>query len=1275
MLKKSMLCLALMMGIVTIGLAQVSTNNKILEQAARGYRILEDDGYTRALSMAKQKGWPLVITGKNGAKAVLVGVDAFNYPKYYITNNNTIAAATTRANQLWPGGASGLNLSGSSDYLANKMGIWDGGRPLDAHVELTGRIVQKEAATVAYDDHATHTTGTLMASGVNPYAKGMSFGLKSIIAYDFKNDISEMALEAPGLLISNHSYSIIAGWNYNDTKSRWEFYGRPNENRDYKFGYYSIDAQALDSITYYAPNYLIVKSAGNNRTSNGPPVDSPYYRYDASNQMVLAGKRPAGISNNDSYGSIPWDCNAKNILTIGAVQGLPNGYSRPSDVVMANFSSWGPTDDGRIKPDLVADGVNVLSSIATSNKSYASYSGTSMASPNAAGSLFLLQEYYSKLKSSSSAFMRSATLKGLAIHTTEAAGTNPGPNYMFGWGLLNVEKAAAVMTAAIGSNNAATSTHLLYEKSLDNNSSSSFTIPVVSSGNGPLKATISWTDVAGPVETVMSDTTKRLVNDLDLRITQGSRTYMPWTLNPTNPGAAAVPGDNRTDNIERIDIDSTVPGRTYTITVTHKGSLVNGGQAYTLLVSGAGGTAYCASTPTSNAGSRIDSVSFSSIHYANPGTATTYTDNTKLTANIEPLQNIPIYVKVGSADASAASKIVKVFIDYNNNGSFADSGELVAVSSVLSNGSVFQATVSTPNTLVVGNFYMMRIVEEETTDTSVVTPCSNPGYVRGETQDYRLRAVPPSIDIAAAGIATPAALECPDNPKYFTVTLKNNGTAAQTNIPVQVVVKNSGGTTVATLTDTLKRNLASLSSDNFTLQTPVSSMAPGTYSITATASLPGDQLPANNTITTSITISSSPAGPAATAELCSSTVFLKATNPQQGANYLWYTSATTASPFATGASTNTATITSDKTYYAGTDADVFIGPTTKMAYDSGGYNNFSGNLIKFNNSVPVILKSVRLYTSNPGTIKFTVANLGSADLTNRTYTYTILATTTLNVSSSNPVIQPATSGEVKGNDPKDTGAVYFLNLPVTQTGDHILITECDAGGATIFRNNNIAGSNTYPKGIPGIMTITGNTLDVFPQSGQPSSAYYYFLYNLNVTTGACMSARTAVVATSPIAPVITQVGDSLVSSVGGNLQWYVDGQAISGANGQKYKPVNSGAYTVSITDGIGCMKTSNPFQVAVTAIPPEVLAREIKLSVSPNPNDGRFNLSFEVNTKADLGIAVFNAAGQQVYLRSYPGFSGKFSSQIDLGQLSAEFYILKIQHDKKTYSQKILIER
>ena len=36
-------------------------------------------------------------------------------------------------------------------------------------------------------------------------------------------------------------------------------------------------------------------------------------------------------------------------------------YNRKEDVIMSSFSSWGPTDDGRIKPDVVGDGVNILS--------------------------------------------------------------------------------------------------------------------------------------------------------------------------------------------------------------------------------------------------------------------------------------------------------------------------------------------------------------------------------------------------------------------------------------------------------------------------------------------------------------------------------------------------------------------------------------------------------------------------------------------------------------------------------------------------------------------------------------------------------------------------------------------------------------------------------------------------------------------------------------------------------------------------------------------------
>ncbi len=99
------------------------------------------------------------------------------------------------------------------------------------------------------------------------------------------------------------------------------------------------------------------------------------------------------------------------------------------------------------KPDIVADGVNLLSSIATSNTAYATFSGTSMSSPSVAGSLLLLQEYYSQLHGG--AFMRSATLKGLVIHTADEAGPGPGPDYQFGFGLVNMQKAAAVITSNI----------------------------------------------------------------------------------------------------------------------------------------------------------------------------------------------------------------------------------------------------------------------------------------------------------------------------------------------------------------------------------------------------------------------------------------------------------------------------------------------------------------------------------------------------------------------------------------------------------------------------------------------------------------------------------------------------------------------------------------------------------------------------------------------------------------------------------------------------------
>jgi hypothetical protein len=1267
MMKKIVLSLVWICGLTGFVSAQTFTNTRILKQAAVEYKLVYEANYLKALSMAKQKGWDITIKGRNGNLGVLVGVDDFGFPKYYMTNNNTIAAATTRANQLWPGGASGLNLSGSSANMKNKLAIWDGGSVLGSHVELTGRVTQKDNPA-SVSDHSTHVAGTMIASGVNPSAKGMAFGIQGMIAYDFNADLVEILNEAPNILLSNHSYSIISGWSFNDTQNRWEFNGSPNDNEDYKFGYYSDDSQALDSIAYNAPFYLIVKSAGNNRDENGPAVGQPYFRRNASGQMVSAGNRPGGISNNDAYDIISWDCGAKNILTVGAVGGLPNGYTRKEDVALTSFSSWGPTDDGRIKPDVVADGVNVLSSISTSTTSYASYSGTSMSSPNATGSLLLLQEYYSKLKAG--AFLRSATLKGLAIHTANEAGLAPGPDYQYGWGLLNVEKAAAVITAAVPSNNASTSAHLLFENNLTQGQT--FTTTVIASGKGQLQATICWTDVKGAVDkvTLLNNRAKNLVNDLDVRITKGSgatlRTYLPWTLDVNNPGASAVPGDNITDNVERIDIDSTVPGQTYTITVTHKGTLARGSQAYSLLVSGVGGTAYCTSA-SGGGGARIDSVSFKTIHVANSTGSKTYTDNTKYIADVEPAQTIPIAVKVSTADATTNAPIVKVFIDYNNNGVF-DASELAATSGVLTSAAqIYSGSIVTPGNLTVGSIYLMRIIVQETSTATDINACGS--YGKGETQDYRVRVVPASNDMLISQILNPGANACGTSAQYLTVTLRNNGANQQSNIPITATVLS--GSTTTNYSFTYPGPIDPYTSVNYTFQSPFVTAGGTILTITATAALATDQNTANNTLVSTIATSPKPAISAA-AEICGTTVNLKVSN-SNNSNYFWFSTATGNTPFAVGPSATTTTIPADKTYYVQSEVtNLSIGPVNKTVLNAttsaGAYR--TGNFMKFNNTVPLLIETARLYVGFPGRVRVTVGTITSQTATS--FSYTILDANDIDVYATTP--NPVQGGAI-GNLAADTGAIFRLNLSVPATGDHILFVQAldksgnvdtTVNGAVLFRNNGLTGA-TYPIAIPNIMSLTGNSAtDQEPQ-------FYYYFYDMKISTG-CASDRVAVIAATAPVPVITQQADSLVSSIASGSQWYLNDTAITGANANHFKPTRAGKYKVIVTDAFGCQQISNVITYAVTATI-DVQAREINLIVSPNPNNGIFNLSFEVTTKADLSIDILSSSGQRVYNSQYPNFTGKFSKTIEVDQVSSEFYILKIQHNKKTYVQKILIQR
>jgi len=576
--------------------AQVTTNREALQRMALRIKQESTDSHRKTDSLAKFHHWAITMRGKNGNFAKLVGTNKYNKPVYYTTFNNVDAAATVGTSALWKGGSSGLNLNGSSSNMKNKLAVWDGGRVLDTHIELVGRINRMDSSTYnEFSDHATHVTGTMIARGINPLVKGMANGLQGILTYEFGldgvdyNDIPEISGVASDIFLSNHSYGTTCGW-YEDNGGDWYWYGNNGDTVDYNFGYYSQETQQLDNICYNAPYYLPVRAAGNSRNQNGPAVGDYYYYYVGNSIYPQQSIRPAGISNNNAYNTLAPEASGKNIITVGAISAIPYGYTQPSDVIMSSFSSWGPTNDGRIKPDLVGDGVNVYSTVSSNDSAYDYDSGTSMSSPNVAGSLLLLQEYYSELHNGDS--MRAATLKGLAIHTANQATTVPGPSYAFGWGLLNTAQAAEAIKVSNATKNAVNSEYLIYENTL--NSGQPFSQTFTATGTGLLKATISWTDPEGQVVTVDSthNPIDQLVNDLDLRIIKnGTTTYKPWILKPSNPSAAATTGDNYLDNVEQVVVDTINKGDTYTLQITNKGTLYNGSQAYSLIISQPGDTA------------------------------------------------------------------------------------------------------------------------------------------------------------------------------------------------------------------------------------------------------------------------------------------------------------------------------------------------------------------------------------------------------------------------------------------------------------------------------------------------------------------------------------------------------------------------------------------------------------------------------------------------------------------------------------------------------------
>lgn len=488
---------------------------------------------------------------KNGSVYFLHHINSDGRP-VYINTKDTQQILNTKTHQLYQGGSLGINVTGTNMVA----GVWDGGQVSTTHELLEGKVQMQNGQTLADpigDLHMSAVSGIIAGRDLSGNSSTLAAGAKGIACdattknYDWDNDLSEMTgFAADGYLISNHSYG----------------YSNLNDIPVWTFGAYNNMAKDWDELLKQTPYYLPFVAVGNEQT-----------------------EPDSGNLADGGFDMITGACAAKNVITVGSVN---------TDNSMTSYSNWGPADDGRVKPDLVTLGTQVNVADSSSNNEYTGNidesSGTSYASPAAAGVALLLQQYYHSLFGS---YMKSSSLKALMLHTADDAG-NAGPDAKFGWGILNAERAAGTIQQMQAGGSAK-----LVESDVNplNNESDFLSVSGISD-HQQVRVSICWTDDEGP-EQASSDgvdnTASRLVYRFgtSMKIQPaglGSVEKYPFKpLSITDPQAAAIEGsgiwDNHVDNYQQINSPG-VDNANVMVSVYKHSSSPAAAKPYSVLITG-----------------------------------------------------------------------------------------------------------------------------------------------------------------------------------------------------------------------------------------------------------------------------------------------------------------------------------------------------------------------------------------------------------------------------------------------------------------------------------------------------------------------------------------------------------------------------------------------------------------------------------------------------------------------------------------------------------------
>jgi PKD repeat protein len=372
-----------------------------------------------------------------------------------------------------------------------------------------------------------------------------------------------------------------------------------------------------------------------------------------------------------------------------------------------------------------------------------------------------------------------------------------------------------------------------------------------------------------------------------------------------------------------------------------------------------------------------------------------------------------------------------------------------------------------------------------------------------------------------------------------------------------------------------------------------------------------------------------------------------------------------------------------------------------VLYAGGKFTQLSGSCSLLHNYIAAwgTVKPKASFTSNIKAIcanrAITFTDKSSCSTTSRKWIFNGGSPSTATVES--PVVTYSANG------------VYDVKLVVTnQYGSDSItssnyITIADPAFNTAFMNNKkyvCAGINDSVtiKSVPTNYTFYVQPTDgyrKFPTmiSFGPSNTTLYAISYTNTPDGCVNSTQLIVVVKpQPAKPVMSRIGstDTLISSyksAKGN-QWYRGTPApnpnmnpgapviVTGATNYKFLMTVPGVgYSVTYTDSLGCRNESGIF------IPPYLvgLAERTNLiqsmNVFPNPSsNGKFQLSFEGAESADYFLELINVLGEKVYAEHLGHFSGKYTKQLDLSELSNGIYLLSVKSGNSHAVKRVIVQ-